>query len=191
MYRSKGAVRALAVLYSFLGIFCVFWTLFFSVFVYFCLFIEPSEEVYIAGFGVVCVFVGVCGAVVSAKEKRLLKRLKSMQVILSPVADTPVSVVAREWGVSLENAEKTVKKMIRRGHLRQVRIDALNHKVVPLHKPYHGETVYRRADIMQPQPAVKETVLVEVKCEQCGASNTVEKGKTGRCEYCDSVIDSK
>jgi len=174
MFRSNRAVKVLSVLYKLLGIFCVLWTLFFMSFVYFCLFVEPSEEVYIAGFGVVCVVVGFGGIVVSVMESRLLHRMKSLQIILSPVSDTPISVIAREWKVSLERAEKQLKKMIRRGHLKSVRLDMSGYQVVPLHKP-----------------VIKEPVMVEVECENCGGTNTIEKGKTGRCVYCDSAIKLK
>ena len=172
MFRSNRTVRILSVVYKIFGIFSALWSVFWVLFIYYCL-MEPTS-LSITGFGAVCVIVGIGGVVVCIRETRLLRRMKSLQVILSPVADTPFSVIAREWRVSSEKAEKQLKKMIRRGHLKSVRLDIQAHQVVPLYKQM-----------------VKEPVMAEVECAHCGAANTMEKGQTGRCVYCDSVLEAK
>ena len=170
MFRSNKTVRVLSVIYKIFGVFCLLWSMFWALFIYYCL-MEPTS-ISITGFGVLCVIVGISGVVVCLSETRLLRRMKKLQIILSPVADTPFSVIAREWGVSVETAEKVLKRMIRRGHLKQVRLDMVKHLVVPLYKPFR-----------------QEPVMIEVKCMHCGATNTIEKGKNSRCEYCDSAIE--
>ena len=188
MFRSNRAVRALSVFYKIFGIFCVLWGMFWAFFVYYCL-IEPTS-ISITGFGVLCVIVGISGVVVALGEIRLLRRMESMQAILSSITDTPISVIAATWGVSVEKAEKLVQTMIRRKHLRKVGVDLVNHRIVPFSKLYYGENSYRRADLNIHQ-AKEVPVMAEVECEHCGALNTIEKGRRGRCEYCDSVIEIK
>ena len=172
MFRSSRTVRILSVIYKFFGIFCALWSVFWVLFIYYCL-IEPTD-ISITGFGIICVIVGISGVVVCISENRLLRRMKKLQIILSPVSDTPISVISREWRLSSEKTEKQLKKMIQKGHLKSVRLDMQEHQVVPLYKPI-----------------VKAPVMVEVECENCGAANTMEKGQTGRCVYCDSVLKAK
>ena len=189
MYRAKGSILALFVFYVIFGVFCLLLALFAAMFAYFSLSVEPIS-LGVAGLGLAFAVVGILGVVAALGEIRLLRCLKRMQIVLSAITDTPVSVVAANWGVSVEEAEKMLKTMIRRKHIRKVSLDTVNHRLVLYGKLYYGEHFYRRADLVIKQVREKP-VMVEVECESCGATNTIEKGRRSRCAYCDSVTEVK
>ena len=128
--------------------------------------------------------VGLAGILVLVQEMRLLRRMKKLQIILSSVEDTPVSIIAREWGVSLNDAEKALKRMIRRKHLRRVRMDMRNHQVVPMDKPYGGR-------VSEQQMERTPSAMIDVICRNCGATNRVAQGEAAKCAYCDSALRAR
>lgn len=182
MYRSKGSLLALSVFYKILGITGLLWTLFFSYFVWFCLYIEPTTDRFIIGFGVICVIAGIFWIVVCIAEDRLLRNYKDYKKVLLEDEEHSVLTLVKKLGVSEESVQKNLTKMIRRKHLVGVKLDQEKRHIIPI----NAKRMEKAATAFQKKP-----VMVDVTCKHCGAPNTVERGETARCEYCDSVISGR
>ena len=182
MYRSKGSLLALSVFYKVFGIMGVLWTLFFSYFVWFCLFVEPTTDRFIIGFGVVCVIVGIIWIMVSIVEDKLLRDYKDYKEILLKDEEHSVLSLVKALGIPEEKVQKNLTKMIRRKHLVGVKLDQEKRHIIPVNAKGAGTAM----PVFQKKP-----VMVDVTCEHCGAPNTVCLGETARCEYCDSVIGGR
>lgn len=182
MYRSKGSLLALSVFYKIFGITGLLWTLFFSYFVWFCLYIEPTTDRFIIGFGVICVIAGIFWIVVCIAEDRLLRNYKDYKKVLLEDEEHSVLTLVKKLGVSEESVQKNLTKMIRRKHLVGVKLDQEKRHIIPI----NAKRMEKAAPAFQKKP-----VMVDVTCEHCGAPNTVERGETARCEYCDSVISGR
>lgn len=63
-----------------------------------------------------------------------------------------------------------------------VKLDQEKRHIIPI----NAKRMEKAAPAFQKKP-----VMVDVTCEHCGAPNTVERGETARCEYCDSVISGR
>ena len=182
MYRSKGSLLALSVFYKISGIMGVLWTLFFSYFVWFCLFVEPATDRFIIGFGVVCVIVGIIWIMVSLAEDKLLRDYKDYKEIILNDEEHSVLSLVKALGIPEEKVQKNLTKMIRRKHLVGVKLDQEKRHIIPINAKRAGAAM----PVFQKNP-----VMVDVTCEHCGAPNTVCRGETARCEYCDSVIGGR
>ena len=182
MYRSKGSLLALSIFYKVFGIMGVLWTLFFSYFVWFCLFVEPTTDRFIIGFGVVCVIVGIIWIMVSIVEDKLLRDYKDYKEILLKDEEHSVLSLVKALGIPEEKVQKNLTKMIRRKHLVGVKLDQEKRHIIPVNEKGAGTAM----PVFQKKP-----VMIDVICEHCGAPNTVCRGETARCEYCDSVISGR
>lgn len=182
MYRSKGSLLALSIFYKVFGIMGVLWTLFFSYFVWFCLFVEPTTDRFIIGFGVVCVIVGIIWIMVSIVEDKLLRDYKDYKEILLKDEEHSVLSLVKALGIPEEKVQKNLTKMIRRKHLVGVKLDQEKRHIIPV--------IAKRTGTAMPVYQ-KKPVIIDVTCEHCGAPNTVCRGETARCEYCDSVISGR
>ena len=72
--------------------------------------------------------------------------------------------------------------MIKRKHLIGVKLDQEKRYIIPI----NAKREEKATPVFQKKP-----VMFDVTCEYCGAPNTVERGATARCEYCDSVISGR
>ena len=90
--------------------------------------------------------------------------------------------LVKKLGVSEESVQKNLTKMIRRRHLVGVKLDSQKRYIIPI----NAKRTEKAASAFQKNP-----VMVDVTCEHCGGPNTVERGATARCEYCDSVISGR
>lgn len=179
MYRSKGSLLALSVFYKIFGITGLLWTLFFSYFVWFCLYIEPTEDRFIIGFGAVCAITGILWIAVCIAEDKLLRDFKDYKEVLLKDDEHSVLSLVKAQGISEEKVQKNLTKMIRRKHLVGVKLDPEKRYIIPVNA--------KREEKVVPVFPIKP-VMIDVTCEHCGAPNTVQRGETARCEYCDSVI---
>ena len=182
MYRSKGSLLALSVFYKIFGITGVLWTLFFSYFVWFCMAVEPTEDRFIIGFGVVSVIVGIFWIIVCLAEDKLLRNFKEYKKVLSEEEERSILSLAKKLGVPEENVQRNLIKMIKRKHLIGVKLDQEKRYIIPI----NAKREEKATPVFQKKP-----VMFDVTCEYCGAPNTVERGATARCEYCDSVISGR
>ena len=95
-----------------------------------------------------------------------------------------IAAVAEAAGLTKKDAEKALKRMIRRKHLRRVRMDMRNHQVVPMDKPYGGR-------VSEQQMERTPSAMIDVICRNCGATNRVAQGEAAKCAYCDSALRAR
>ncbi len=70
---------------------------------------------------------------------------------------------------------KTLDRLTAKGYLQNVAVDYSSNKVL----------------LALPAEAVEHIEYVIVECPSCGASNKVQKGKTGKCEFCDRPLSGE
>ena len=182
MYRSKGSLLGLSIFYKLFGIMGMLWTMFFSYFVWFCLFVEPTEDRFIIGFGAVCAITGILWIAVCIVEDKLLRDFKDYKEVLLKDEEHSVLSLVKALCISEEKVQKNLTKMIRRKHFVGVKLDQEKRYIIPVNAKRSGTAM---TDFQ------KKPMMIDVTCEHCGAPNTVERGATARCEYCNSVIGGR
>ena len=130
---------------------------------------RESEEISPASYAVMLLFfagvmaVFIIRTVIRSKAKDASSRLAHFRQ-----NEVPFDTFQKSCRLQI----KTLDRLVARGYLQNVSVDFSSNKVI----------------LALPASAVEHIEFVIVECPSCGASNKVQKGKTGKCEFCDRLL---
>ena len=131
------------------------------------------------GFLPECLFLDALIFLVFYSSKVLRKLLRDVQkydAVLSQIPTGYIPDIAASLGKTEDAVRKDLDSLIRNKFFSPAYIDPNTNCIVFAIKP------------AAPPP---EAEMVIVKCKNCGGINTIPKGQTGRCDYCDSPVKGK
>lgn len=128
-------------------------------------------------------FFSLCGFLIykGITIKRRIKRFKNYVNLISYSNITSLKNIAASSNQSIDFITKDIQKMIDKGYFKNA---VINKK--------HGEVIIGKMLTGVTAPGNTNAALIEektVRCQSCGAFNTIINYKSTKCEYCGSPIN--
>lgn len=129
---------------------------------------------------------------ISNKKARLIETFRKYVAVISNVPNGFIPDIANALNTSVDVVMKNLELMIKKGYFVNAYIDRnLNSIIIANRQAIVNEVEQTKTAVTQPKKSVQNVQMVTVKCEGCGAVNSVPKGSVGECEYCGSPIKGK
>ncbi|MDO5388005.1 MAG: hypothetical protein Q4F63_02105 [Clostridia bacterium] len=135
---------------------------------------------------------GIWLIICSKKKKKLINTFKTYVIAISNDGSSHIPDIAASVGTSEDVVRKNLDIMIKKKFFQNAYIDqSANCIVISSNKAVQNVTAsnaFENKSQASKNNTSASAEMVTVKCNGCGAVNTIEKGKTGECDYCGSVI---
>ena len=116
--------------------------------------------------------------------KQRIKRFRAYVSVLSAGDTVTVDTLANKTGLSIDFVQKDLKKMIDRKFFTNAYIDASTREIIIGNRTKNNDSQPNAQT--QSMPTVAE--MESKRCPSCSAMGKKQKGLSGMCEYCGTVI---
>ena len=116
----------------------------------------------------------VGGALILLQLRKIKKQGQKYKKYINIIVNSEerdIPDMARAFGISYDEARKTIQEMVEKGYFPGAYIHEADRKIV-----------------MPDCDDIDDVEMRAVTCRSCGARNRVAVGKVGECEYCGSSI---
>lgn len=139
-------------------------------------------------------FLAVILIINSSRTNKLLKNISLYSAALSTDPTGSVSNLAAAMNTSEDVVRDNLRRMIAKRYVTNISLNGTDDYIkFTSTTPETNVTGYKRSvrvnmrkNVVQPEDASIE--MCTVKCENCGATNTLVKGQVSECEYCGSAL---
>jgi len=117
------------------------------------------------------------------KRGKLIKLFKNYAIRLSSDPMRSIDLLAENTGTSVDVVRNNLQLMILKGYFKNTYIDLDQNCIV-----FTNDRATKTAPAVDSSITDSSIKLITVTCKGCGASNKIQRGSVGECEFCGSHI---